>query len=66
MQHHPEAGPGPHDSRYLFARFADRMIAYRGGRIPNCSRMRPELAACQQLRTGIEPVGLPEPAAGVA
>ena len=25
VQHHPEAGPGPHDSRYLFARFADRM-----------------------------------------
>ena len=37
VQHHPEAGPGPHDSRYLFTRFADRMVAYRGGRIPNCS-----------------------------
>ncbi len=23
VQHHPEAGPGPHDSRYLFERFAD-------------------------------------------
>jgi carbamoyl-phosphate synthase small subunit len=22
VQHHPEAGPGPHDSRYLFAQFA--------------------------------------------
>ena len=22
VQHHPEAGPGPHDSRYLFERFA--------------------------------------------
>jgi carbamoyl-phosphate synthase small subunit len=21
VQHHPEAGPGPHDSRYLFAQF---------------------------------------------
>ncbi|HTO00113.1 MAG TPA: glutamine-hydrolyzing carbamoyl-phosphate synthase small subunit [Microthrixaceae bacterium] len=23
VQHHPEAGPGPHDSQYLFKRFAD-------------------------------------------
>ena len=23
IQHHPEAGPGPHDSRYFFARFRD-------------------------------------------
>ncbi len=29
VQHHPEAGPGPHDSRYLFARFADMMDAHR-------------------------------------
>jgi carbamoyl-phosphate synthase small subunit len=27
VQHHPEAGPGPHDSAYLFARFAARMDA---------------------------------------
>ncbi len=25
VQHHPEAGPGPHDSVYLFDRFADLM-----------------------------------------
>lgn len=25
VQYHPEAGPGPHDSRYLFARFVDLM-----------------------------------------
>ena len=25
VQHHPEASPGPHDSRYLFERFADLM-----------------------------------------
>jgi len=25
VQHHPEAGPGPHDSKYLFERFADLM-----------------------------------------
>ena len=25
VQHHPEAGPGPHDSAFLFVRFAERM-----------------------------------------
>lgn len=25
VQYHPEAGPGPHDGRYLFAQFADMM-----------------------------------------
>jgi carbamoyl-phosphate synthase small subunit len=25
VQYHPEAGPGPHDSQYLFRRFADMM-----------------------------------------
>ena len=25
VQYHPEAGPGPHDARYLFAEFADLM-----------------------------------------
>ncbi len=25
VQYHPEASPGPHDSRYLFARFTDEM-----------------------------------------
>ena len=29
VQHHPEASPGPHDSAYLFARFADPL---NGGR----------------------------------
>ena len=28
VQHHPEAGPGPHDSWYLFDRFSKAM----GGR----------------------------------
>ncbi len=27
VQHHPEASPGPHDSRYLFQRFEDLMVA---------------------------------------
>jgi len=25
VQYHPEAGPGPHDARYLFAQFDDLM-----------------------------------------
>jgi len=55
VQHHPEAGPGPHESRYLFARFAERMARYRG-RAPV-----PESALF-----GGEPDGLPVPEAGVA
>jgi carbamoyl-phosphate synthase small subunit len=27
VQYHPEAGPGPHDARYLFAEFIDLMRA---------------------------------------
>jgi carbamoyl-phosphate synthase small subunit len=30
VQHHPEAGPGPHDAAYLFDDFARRMIAAKG------------------------------------
>jgi len=29
VQHHPEAGPGPHDARYLFADFVELMEANR-------------------------------------
>jgi carbamoyl-phosphate synthase small subunit len=29
VQYHPEAGPGPHDARYLFAEFVDLMEASR-------------------------------------
>ena len=28
VQYHPEAGPGPHDARYLFAEFADLMARH--------------------------------------
>jgi carbamoyl-phosphate synthase small subunit len=31
VQHHPEAGPGPHDSRYLFDRFDALMTGKVGG-----------------------------------
>jgi carbamoyl-phosphate synthase small subunit len=27
VQYHPEAGPGPHDARYLFKEFTDLMRA---------------------------------------
>jgi carbamoyl-phosphate synthase small subunit len=29
VQYHPEAGPGPHDARYLFDDFVDLMEAGR-------------------------------------
>jgi carbamoyl-phosphate synthase small subunit len=32
VQYHPEAGPGPHDSLYLFDRFISRIDAKHGGR----------------------------------
>ncbi len=32
VQYHPEAGPGPHDSRYLFDRFAESMSSYKRAR----------------------------------
>jgi carbamoyl-phosphate synthase small subunit len=58
VQHHPEAGPGPHESSYLFARFAERMISHRGGGwapAPIPMPLAPD-----------EPAGLPEPDRGVA
>ena len=30
VQYHPEAGPGPHDSRYLFAEFAELLDSFHG------------------------------------
>jgi carbamoyl-phosphate synthase small subunit len=30
VQYHPEASPGPRDSRYLFERFRDAMRARKG------------------------------------
>jgi len=37
VQYHPEAGPGPHDSLYLFDRFITRISASRkdGGKPAN-------------------------------
>jgi carbamoyl-phosphate synthase small subunit len=58
VQHHPEAGPGPHDSSYLFARFGERMARYRGGGWAPAPAPMP--------RTSIDPPGLPSPERGVA
>jgi carbamoyl-phosphate synthase small subunit len=55
VQFHPEAGPGPHDSRYLFEDFGWMMARARGER---------DLVIAPTA--GFEPVGLPEPDAGAA
>jgi carbamoyl-phosphate synthase small subunit len=65
VQHHPEAGPGPHDSRYLFTRFEQRMAAYRG-RNPQRSGVADAGRPPDWKVAETEPLGLPEPAAGVA
>jgi carbamoyl-phosphate synthase small subunit len=31
VQYHPEASPGPHDARHLFARFVEKMTEHRAG-----------------------------------
>ena len=38
VQYHPEASPGPHDSRYLFDRFADLMSRASGEEPPYAQR----------------------------
>jgi carbamoyl-phosphate synthase small subunit len=35
VQYHPEAGPGPHDSRYLFARFRELMETFEPAGVPS-------------------------------
>jgi carbamoyl-phosphate synthase small subunit len=51
VQYHPEAGPGPHDSRYLFLEFASLMA--RAAR-------RPAFVTASNV-VGYETAGLPEP-----
>ena len=62
VQYHPEAGPGPHDSAYLFDRFAE-MIDDPSGFVAQGTR----IASTQRRAWSVEerPVGLPEPMAGV-
>ncbi len=50
VQHHPEAGPGPHDSAYLFDDFVELMV--RAGKGGGAAVARPLPAA------GVEPDGL--------
>ena len=50
VQYHPEAGPGPHDSQYLFTDFAAMMARRRGQATFTMTSM-----------TGYDPVGLLEP-----
>ncbi len=54
VQHHPEAGPGPHDSAYLFDDFVDLMERHRGGRVA-APRGRPSPEADYRRS---EPTGL--------
>jgi carbamoyl-phosphate synthase small subunit len=53
VQHHPEAGPGPHESRYLFERFRDLIGRQRG----DAPTLRPLF---------VDEPGLPAPQYGVA
>jgi carbamoyl-phosphate synthase small subunit len=57
VQHHPEAGPGPHDSEYLFREFAWMMDDADGWR---------KGTAGQREFVTDDAHGLPEPEAGVA
>ncbi|HEX3426735.1 MAG TPA: glutamine-hydrolyzing carbamoyl-phosphate synthase small subunit [Acidimicrobiales bacterium] len=41
VQYHPEAGPGPHDARYLFAEFARLMAGGSGGGAASAPGPRP-------------------------
>ncbi len=48
VQYHPEASPGPHDSRYLFQRFVDMMEHHR-----QKIRQKPhEAREAQKIQTG--------------
>ena len=55
VQYHPEAGPGPHDSRYLFTLFERAM------RDPGAVFGPGGVAVGPTARPPAEPVGLPEP-----
>ena len=53
VQYHPEAGPGPHDSRYLFDEFAGLMAISRG--------WSDFATTAPQGHEPGEPAGLPDP-----
>jgi hypothetical protein len=58
VQYHPEAGPGPHDARYLFEGFR----ALMAGEIDNAR----EAAGAPSGNTGTAPSGTTTAAAGSA
>jgi carbamoyl-phosphate synthase small subunit len=43
VQYHPEAGPGPHDAKYLFAVFDELMGGTRGDPVRSERAIVPEL-----------------------
>jgi carbamoyl-phosphate synthase small subunit len=62
VQHHPEAGPGPHDSAYLFDRFAAMMddpVGFVRNGAPHIATGGPE------VHIDLAPVGLPTAEQGV-
>jgi carbamoyl-phosphate synthase small subunit len=48
VQYHPEAGPGPHDSLYLFDRFLTRISASKEGRQSRAGQGRPDAVHSNQ------------------
>jgi len=61
VQYHPEAGPGPHDARYLFAMF-DAMMRDPGG----FAAGRPIAAAVGANVSGYQSTSLIQPELGIA
>ena len=62
VQYHPEAGPGPHDSRYLFDDFASAMDRSSRRRPASPAPTVPAAPAVASADGRSEPVGLPLPA----
>jgi carbamoyl-phosphate synthase small subunit len=63
VQHHPEAGPGPHDSAYLFEEF-EALLARDRPPLPNGARNGARRAPADSAPA--EADGLPAPDRGVA
>lgn len=63
VQHHPEAGPGPHDSAYLFDRFAAMMDDTAGFMRDGARHV---VTGGPELQVELMPVGLPTAELGVS
>ena len=58
VQHHPEAGPGPHDARYLFDDFTTLMTATSrkgAGRCPSAPTSRPSSSSAAARSSSARP-----------